>query len=135
MYESGRQRPYEVAVATPPAAVDPVAEAMAQARALQILAASTGTVELSGEREPMVWVPAPGNQFMAVPREMLPAGYLHQASMPAPQQRDLTLVPLIYPRAQLVAAGGICAGAAGTGIGWGPQLTFPALTPSRRPVQ
>lgn len=129
MYESGTQRPYEVAVATAQhlPAVDPVAEAMAQARALQIVTASTHAVELSGERAQMVWVPGPGNQFMAVPREMLPAGYRHYEAMPAPQQRDLTPVPLFDPRAQLVAAGGIGAGAAGAGIGWGLGQAFAGI--------
>ncbi|WP_069772200.1 hypothetical protein [Streptomyces sp. LUP30] len=130
MYDSGTQRPHEGAVTSPqhlPVAVDPVAEAMAQARTLQILAASTGTVELSGERAQMVWIPGPGNQFMAVPREMLPAGYRHYETMPAPPQRDLTPVPLFDPRAQLVAAGGIGAGAAGAGIGWGLGQAFAGI--------
>ncbi|WP_328765395.1 MULTISPECIES: hypothetical protein [unclassified Streptomyces] len=130
MYESGTQRSHEVAVATLQpltTQADPVAEALAQARALQILTAATGTMERSGERAQMVWVPAPGNQFMAVPREMLPAGYLHHEAMPAPPQRDLTPVPLIDPRAQLVLAGGVGAGAAGAGIGWGLGQAFTGI--------
>ncbi|MEU0218519.1 hypothetical protein ABZ281_26930 [Streptomyces sp. NPDC006265] len=104
-----------------------MAEAMAQARALQILAASTGAVELSGERAQMVWIPGPGNQFMAVPREMLPAGYRHYETMPAPPQRDLTPVPLFDPRAQMVVASGIGAGTAGAGIGWGLGQAFAGI--------
>ena len=130
MYESRTQHPYEVAVASPqplPVSADPVAEAMAQAQALQILAASTAAVQLSGERAQMVWIPGPGNQFMAVPREMLPAGYRHYETMPVPPQRDLSPVPLIDPRAQLVFAGGVGAGVAGAGIGWGLGQAFAGI--------
>jgi hypothetical protein len=45
--------------------------------------------------------------------------HLAPAPMQALPPRDLTPVPLIDPRAQLVVAGGIGAGAAGAGIGWG----------------
>ncbi|MCD9146063.1 hypothetical protein [Streptomyces albireticuli] len=77
------------------------------------------SVDLSGERQPVVWVPGPDGNFVGVPRDMLPAGYLHSPVMPAPPQRDLTPQPLIDPRAQLVLAVGIAAGTAGAGLGWG----------------
>ncbi|WP_424893282.1 hypothetical protein [Streptomyces sp. XH2] len=79
----------------------------------------SAAVEPYSERGPMVWVPGPDGNFVGVPRDMLPAGYLHSTVMPAPPQRDLTPQPLIDPRAQIVLAGGVAAGAAGAGIGWG----------------
>lgn len=64
-------------------------------------------------REPMVWVPGPDGNFIAVPRTLLPAGYL--APPPPVPARDLTPRPLLEPRAQVVLA----SGPAAAGIGWG----------------
>jgi hypothetical protein len=77
-----------------------------------------GQVELSGERPDIVFVPH-GGGYVGVPKDSLPAGYLHTQFMPAAQPRDLTPVPLLDPRAQMVAATGVGAGVAGAGIGWG----------------
>jgi len=141
MYESRRQRPYDAAVtSTQPAVAHPADAAMdpalfeavygAYARQLQPhtgLPGTAGTVELSSERQAMVWIPGPGGNFMAVPRTSVPAGYLHPPVMPAPQYRDLTPQPLIDPRAQMILASGVSAGAAGAGIGWGVGQAFAGI--------
>jgi hypothetical protein len=62
---------------------------------------------------PVVWVPDAYGRLVPMPKHLAPPPVL------ATQPRDLTPVPLFDPRAQLVAAGGIGAGAAGAGIGWG----------------
>lgn len=87
--------------------------------ALPVPVPVSGAVELPGERGPMVWVPGPDGGFVCVPRDMLPAGYLHTTLTPAPPQRDLTAQPALDPTAQRVLAGGLAAGAAGAGLGWG----------------
>lgn len=81
-----------------------------------------GEVELASEQGQMVWIPGPGNGFIAVPRHTVPAEYLRPAP-PAPP-RDLSPVPLIDPLAQRIAAYGIGAGAAGAGIGYGIGQTL-----------
>ncbi|WP_052398001.1 hypothetical protein [Streptomyces sp. NRRL F-5123] len=77
-----------------------------------------GPMDTTAVSDPIVFVPH-GTGYVGVPKTSLPDGYLHPYVMPAPQPRDLTPVPLIDPRAQMVAASGISAGAAGAGIGWG----------------
>nr|WP_012901752.1 hypothetical protein [Streptomyces sp. Y27]ADA71999.1 hypothetical protein pWTY27_7 [Streptomyces sp. Y27] len=73
----------------------------------------TGTVQLR-EDQAVVYVPGPGGQMVAVLREHLPtAPVVHQP-------RDLTPAPLIDPRAQRIAAGGVLA--AGVGYGGGQLL-------------
>jgi hypothetical protein len=62
---------------------------------------------------PVVWVVDAYGRFVPMPKDQVPPPV-----QPTPP-RDLTPVPLIDPRAQIVAAGGIGAGAAGAGIGWG----------------
>lgn len=82
-----------------------------------------GQLVPAGEREPMVWVPAAAGNFAAVPRSELPVGYLH-TPVPVPMpQRDLNPQPLIDPRAQILAAGGITA----AGIGWGAAQILSSL--------
>ncbi|WP_405389175.1 hypothetical protein OG596_15395 [Streptomyces sp. NBC_01102] len=74
----------------------------------------TGAVSLYGEQPAIVYVPGPGGQMVAVLREHLPAA-------PAVYQpRDLTPQPLLDPRAQRLAAGGLLAG--GVGFGGGQLL-------------
>lgn len=70
----------------------------------------TGAVQLHGEQTgTVVYVPGPEGRMVAVLREHLPAA-------PAVYQpRDLTPQPLLDPRAQRLAAGGLLAG----GIGYG----------------
>ncbi|MFE1928695.1 hypothetical protein ACFW91_39865 [Streptomyces asoensis] len=72
----------------------------------------TGTVQLYGEQSgTVVYVPGPEGRMVAVLREHLP-------SAPAAYQpRDLTPQPLIDPRAQRIAAGGLLAGGVGFGAG------------------
>lgn len=71
-------------------------------------------VELSGERASMVWIPGPGNQFIAVPRNTIPAEYFQAPKPLEPIQRQG-----MDPRAQLMLAAGAGTGMAGAGIGWG----------------
>ncbi|WP_326677801.1 hypothetical protein [Streptomyces sp. NBC_01237] len=70
----------------------------------------TGAVQLHGEQSgTVVYVPGPEGRMVAVLREHLP-------TTPAVYQpRDLTPQPLLDPRAQRIAAGGLLAG----GAGWG----------------
>jgi hypothetical protein len=72
----------------------------------------SGTVQLYGEHSgTVVYVPGPDGRMVAVLREHLPTA-------PAVYQpRDLTPQPLIDPRAQRIAAGGLLAGGAGFGAG------------------
>lgn len=67
------------------------------------------------ERPGMIWVAGPGNQFVAVPRDILPADYFQSA----PPARDLTPRPGIDPVAQRMLYGGVGTGAAAAGVGWG----------------
>lgn len=70
-----------------------------------------GVVQLHGEQPAVVYVPGPEGRMVAVLREHLPAA-------PAVYQpRDLTPAPLLDPRAQRIAAGGLLAGGAGWGAG------------------
>ncbi|PWS47008.1 hypothetical protein DLE01_32505 [Streptomyces sp. FT05W] len=70
-----------------------------------------GAVQLSGEQGAVVYVPGPGGQMVGVLREHLPTA-------PAVYQpRDLSPQPLLDPRAQRIAAGGLLAGGAGFGAG------------------
>ncbi|MCX5166380.1 hypothetical protein OOK39_46045 [Streptomyces sp. NBC_00264] len=70
----------------------------------------TGAVQLHGEQAgPVVYVPGPEGRMVAVLREHLPTAPVVY------QPRDLTPQPLIDPRAQRLAAGGLLAG----GIGYG----------------
>ncbi|MFB7762627.1 hypothetical protein [Streptomyces xiamenensis] len=80
-----------------------------------------GPLEPASANEPMVWVPGPGNGFVAVPRSILPADYFAPpAPTPPPPARGGFGVG-IDPRAQVLAAGG--AFAAGTGWGIGQVLS------------
>ncbi|WP_267940892.1 hypothetical protein, partial [Streptomyces sp. ST2-7A] len=78
----------------------------------------------AGEREAMVWIPGPGNDFVAVPRSLLPADYLtpHPTASPAldPEPRRRTGID---PRAQILTAAGI----ATAGAGWGVAQVVSAL--------
>lgn len=76
----------------------------------------TGAVQLHAEQTgTVVYVPGPEGRMVAVLREHLPAA-------PAVYQpRDLTPQPLLDPRAQRLAAGGLLAGGIGYG---GGQLLF-----------
>jgi hypothetical protein len=80
----------------------------------------TGPVELYGERPAVVWVPDAYGQMVPMPKDQVHA----MQPMPA---RDLTPQPLIDPRAQLVLAGGVGAGTAGAGIGWGVGQAFAGI--------
>ncbi|MFF0698662.1 hypothetical protein ACFYU4_39295 [Streptomyces tendae] len=70
----------------------------------------TGDVQLYSEQSgTVVYVPGPEGRMVAVLREHLPtAPALYQP-------RDLTPQPLIDPRAQRIAAGGVLAGGVGFG--------------------
>ncbi|WP_098020500.1 hypothetical protein [Streptomyces sp. b62] len=73
----------------------------------------TGTVQLHGEQAgTVVYVPGPGGQMVPVLREHLPT-----AAPAVYQPRDLTPQPLLDPRAQRLAAGGLLVGGAGWGAG------------------
>ncbi|SHN34564.1 hypothetical protein [Actinacidiphila paucisporea] len=84
--------------------------------------AANGQVVPVDQHQPMVWVPAGANNFVAVPKDSLPAGYLHTTVIPAPQPLPAP-GPLIDPRAQILAAGGITA----AGIGWGAAQILSSL--------
>ncbi|MFI0012959.1 hypothetical protein, partial [Streptomyces globisporus] len=72
----------------------------------------TGTVSLYAEQPgTVVYVPGPGGQMVPVLREHLPTGPVVY------QPRDLTPAPLLDPRAQRIAAGGLLVGGAGWGAG------------------
>lgn len=75
-------------------------------------ASLTGAVQLRGEQTgTVVYVPAPDGRMVAVLREHLP-------TTPAIYQpRDLTPQPILDPRAQRLAAGGLLAGGLGYGGG------------------
>lgn len=73
----------------------------------------------AAEREPMVYVPGPGNAFVAVPRSTaLAYGYLAQqpAHLPA---TPVPAGPAVDPLAQRMVAAGVGGGVATAGIGWG----------------
>ncbi|MFE1357483.1 hypothetical protein [Streptomyces harbinensis] len=74
-----------------------------------------GPLDPAPAGEPMVWVPGPGNGFVAVPRSLLPADYFTPPA-PAPPARG-GIAASIDPRAQVLAAGGLGIGAAGWGLG------------------
>ncbi|MEC3992060.1 hypothetical protein VSR01_00250 [Actinacidiphila sp. DG2A-62] len=113
---------------TGPAYPAPAADLVRYAAPLQ------GQVELSGERPDIVFVPH-GGGYVGVPKDSLPAGYLHTQFMPAARPRDLTPVPLLDPRAQMVAATGVGAGAAGPASagGWGRPRRSSAPCPAAPP--
>lgn len=71
-----------------------------------------GPVEMYGERPPVAWVQDPYNPGRSVP---IDARLIHRPE-PLPQ-RDLTPQPLIDPRAQILAGGGVFAAGTGWGIG------------------
>lgn len=66
-------------------------------------------------REPMVWIPAEGGMFAAVPRSLLPADYF-TPSAPAVAEPAPAVRQGIDTRAQILAAGGLGIGAAGWGL-------------------
>lgn len=70
-----------------------------------------GIVEMYGDPSRVVYVPGPGGRMVAVLRDHLPA------AVPVHVPRDLSPQPLIDPRAQIVAAGGVLAAGAGWGVG------------------
>ena len=81
-----------------------------------------GPVELYTERPPIAYVSDPfnPNNSVAIDARLL--------NSPAPYQpRDLSPVPIIDPVAQRVMAGGIGAGAAGAGVGWGVGQAFAGI--------
>lgn len=78
-------------------------------------APADGTVVLSNEQQPMVWVPSAAGNFVAVLRDTLPAGYLH--TTPLPGKQEPAPRSAIDPRAQVLAAGGIFAAGTGWGVG------------------
>ncbi|MFF4448278.1 hypothetical protein [Streptomyces sp. NPDC001502] len=55
--------------ALPTTSADPVVDALDQVRALQILAAATGTLEFPGERAQLVWVPIAGQPVHGRPAQ------------------------------------------------------------------
>lgn len=71
---------------------------------------------------PIAYVPDPYNpsNSVAVPAEYVQAPAVYQP-------RDLTPQPLFDPVAQRVMAGGIGAGAAGAGVGWGVGQAFAGI--------
>ncbi|MEV5204941.1 hypothetical protein [Streptomyces sp. NPDC053720] len=64
-----------------------------------------------GERPAVVWVPDAYGQMVPMPKHLAPA------PMEPTQPRDLTPQPLLDPRAQVLAAGGVFAAGTGWGIG------------------
>ncbi|MGW6310191.1 hypothetical protein ACWFRQ_38250 [Streptomyces niveus] len=80
----------------------------------------TGAVQLHGERqeptEAVVYVPDAYGRMMPVSRTQADA-LLATVSATAP--RDLTPLPLVDSRAQLVLAAGVGTGAAAAGVGYG----------------
>ncbi|WP_098899404.1 hypothetical protein [Streptomyces sp. st77] len=71
----------------------------------------TGTVQLHDESDPVVWVPDAYGRMIPMRRSAAPA-----PMQPMPP-RDLTPQPLLDPRAQMIAAGGVLAAGTGWGIG------------------
>lgn len=74
-------------------------------------AQQTAPMELYTEHHGVVWVPDAYGRLVPMPKSMAPAPV--QRTPP----RDLTPQPLIDPRAQVIAAGGVFAAGAGWGIG------------------
>lgn len=72
--------------------------------------ALAGPVELYGERQPVIYVPGPNGDMVAVLKEYLPTV---PAPVPAPQPAGFD------PVAQRVLGGGIGIGSAAAGVGWG----------------
>ncbi|WP_438479066.1 hypothetical protein [Streptomyces asiaticus] len=70
----------------------------------------TGPVELYEERQPVIYVPGPNGQMVAVLKEYLPTV---PAPVPAPPPAGFD------PVAQRVLGGGIGIGTAAAGVGWG----------------
>lgn len=81
----------------------------------------SGPVQMYGERPAIVWVPDAYGNYVPMPKDQAPAPLERQPP------RDLTPLPLIDPLAQRVVAGGIAAGAAGAGVGWGAGQAFAGI--------
>jgi hypothetical protein len=80
----------------------------------------------AAEREPMVWIPGPGSDFVAVPKSTAEAyGYLTPAA-PIPA-RDLTPLPAVDLLAQRMVGAGVGGGVAAAGTGWGVAQVVNAL--------
>jgi hypothetical protein len=112
------QQVWDVIPATPDQEVTVVSHAAYSLNVHDLIrydeAVAHGQVVPADQRQPMVWVPAGTNNFVAVPKANLPASYLHTNVIPAAQPLPAP-GPLINPRAQILAAGGITA----AGVGWG----------------
>ncbi|WP_051834766.1 hypothetical protein [Streptomyces sp. NRRL S-15] len=78
---------------------------------LPVQAPLAGPVELYAENDPVVWVPDAYGQLVPMRRSAAPA-----PMQPMPP-RDLTPPPLLDPRAQRIAAGGVLAAGTGWGVG------------------
>ncbi|WP_326581716.1 hypothetical protein OIE69_43905 (plasmid) [Actinacidiphila glaucinigra] len=74
---------------------------------------AAGAVELSSERRPAVFVPSPDNAYVLVPRDSLPAGYLHSPFMTQPEPRPTGGIDKM---AQRFAAAGVFAAGMGYGV-------------------
>lgn len=75
-------------------------------------AARHGEIELSAERDPIVWVEDAYGQSVPMRRSQVP-------TVVRPESRDLAPQPLLDPLAQRLLAGGLGVGAAGAGLGFG----------------
>lgn len=81
------------------------------------LAAQQSPVEgqiVPADSGPMVWAAQPGGGWVVTPRSAIPAHLLPPEPTPP---RDLSPQPIIDPRAQVLAAGGVGVGVAGWGLG------------------
>ncbi|MCX4682645.1 hypothetical protein OG413_46730 [Streptomyces sp. NBC_01433] len=71
----------------------------------------SGAVQLHDESDPVVWVPDAYGRMIPMRRSAAPG-----PMQPMPP-RDLSPQPLLDPRAQMIAAGGVLAAGTGWGIG------------------
>ncbi|MYS50430.1 hypothetical protein GTW46_10225 [Streptomyces sp. SID6013] len=76
-------------------------------------ASAPDAVELAAERGPVVWVPDAYGRMVPMPKHLAPP------SIPRPEPRDLTPLPLLDPLAQRLMGAGIGGGALSAGVGYG----------------
>ncbi|MGW0337681.1 hypothetical protein ACWD0J_38740 [Streptomyces sp. NPDC003011] len=92
---------------------DTTAAAAYDPASLDLYAPAPAAVELAAERGPVVWVPDAYGRMVPMPKHLAPP------SMPMPEPRDLTPLPLVDPIAQRFLGAGLGGGALAAGVGYG----------------